>query len=708
MAYTREQYSAAIRRAYESGDTAAANELAEAADAALGVPQESEPDPMFADYSPADVTPLPQAADDFIVGMGKGMTDVGRGVQDLWHRGTGNDDALDRLTKKAEQEDAMFERDLGDSGWATGGQIAGEVAATLPIGMGVAGGAARLGKAAYTGTVAATEGALAEGMTQRGGAAERGTAAAMGAVGGKVSDMGLKLLARRAGKLTGKIDDPVDATARERMAKAAKDGGYQLDAAQATQNTDALFRRNYLNRKAEGASDLAQKQEADILAKTDSFLSDFGGERNPFDLPKDARVDAADRMAQAVRKLKNKDQAEVDRFYTEWREAMGDEPIPLPGMREAAEVPFENASVAAKNAVGDDVQEVLNKYFVNDLNKGADLLDAAGNPMAARKTGLTVGSLESVRQELNELWRDTNSTSGQRFINQVKDSIDEHVSLSFQKLSDDGAATLNMGRKATERYKQMAQDWPRQDFITKIAEEGADGEGFRQLPMTSLNKVLGAGKAADLQKVKNRMALHKDPEVREAWNRMQQVPLIEAIDNAMRAGKSNAANIGFSTKRFRTMLGKYDTKELEVLWGKDKLDEIKSAMDAWDLKDAASTMEMQAVKQNPSGTANVQHNVMSAGVRIGAGLSRVPMVGPLLLAIPAAKNAIAGVWGNLQNDIDVTRLARGQLPAGVDRELRKAAVKAFGEEVYEKYPDAAIVALRNGLREYAQHNNDNE
>lgn len=699
MSYSRDQLVFAARTAMESGDQDMARQIGRRIMAMDAESAQASTEETYSDVTSG-------AGEEFLVGVGKGMTDVGRGAQDLWYRLTGNDKAIAELDARSSEEDAMFERDLGDSGWATAGEITGEVAATLPLGMGVTGAATKAGVnlAARSGSLAAAEGALSEGLTQRGGAAERGLAGAQGALGGKLSDSALKLLGRSASRLTSKVRKPIPDGA-DRITQAAEDGGYTLDSMQASQNTDALYRRKYLTRNNEDMADMALQQEKDILAKADSFLARMGGYRDPNDLPKDARSRAAEGLARTLRGLKDADDAEVDKFYRQWREAAGDDPIPVIGLREAGERPFDDVMVAVDKEVGGDVREVFNKYFMGELDSGSRLMDASGNPFGARSTSLTVGNYEKLQQELNAIFRRTNNGDARNFIGKVKDSLNEHVSLSFQRISDDGVSTLNKGRKATEAYKENLKKWSRDDFLTKMTDKGPDGEMFRMNPKTSFDRLLAVGNKDMLQKAKSRMLLSRDPTVRESWQRMAQVPLLEAIEAARKSGGANAANDAFSVKTFRNTLSKYDSETLGVLWGKETLNEVKRAMSAWDLKDAASSIEMVSKRQNPSGTAAILHNTASAGVRL---LASTPVIGPKLLAIPAAFRAVSGMAAKYADANDVRRIADGKLPSTIEKELKARAREAFTDELVEKYPLATHLVMTQMLREAVQHKNDNE
>ena len=136
-----------------------------------------------------------------LVGVGRGMTNVGRGVQDAWFRMTDDDDSLADLNKTIKGEESSWKALSDESTAASIGEIGGEIAATLPLGgLAGIGGKAAIGKgfgalAKLNGSTklnsagriagnfgeAAIDGAIASGITQRGGLDERMDAATGGA-----------------------------------------------------------------------------------------------------------------------------------------------------------------------------------------------------------------------------------------------------------------------------------------------------------------------------------------------------------------------------------------------------------------------------------------------------------------------------------------------------------------------------------------------
>lgn len=169
--------------------------------------------------------------DKTMIGMGRGLTNTGRAVQDGFYRATGNGDALDRLNARIEGERGAWDTLAENSTAASVGEVLGEVAATAPLG-GIAGAGAKglllkaapkAGALAKGAVLAAADGGVSAGVLQRGGIEERasagaegaawgvGTAGVLGAVGNigrRVSNSG-KNFATETGK---RADDLAEAT----------------------------------------------------------------------------------------------------------------------------------------------------------------------------------------------------------------------------------------------------------------------------------------------------------------------------------------------------------------------------------------------------------------------------------------------------------------------------------------------------------------
>lgn len=131
--------------------------------------------------------------DAFMIGMGKGFTDIGRGVG-----------IVDQATESERQSfEALQQYEPTATG---GGEILGQAAPFVPVGIGA--GAipvtSTLGRAAVTGGLGATEGAI----IARGEGREAGEVAAAAGLGGAVAsalELGLPVIGRVGGKLIRKV-----------------------------------------------------------------------------------------------------------------------------------------------------------------------------------------------------------------------------------------------------------------------------------------------------------------------------------------------------------------------------------------------------------------------------------------------------------------------------------------------------------------------
>ncbi|NIB42118.1 hypothetical protein HBA55_21105 [Pseudomaricurvus alkylphenolicus] len=174
MTVSTDRLYAALQKAHAAGNFDHAKQIAEHIKAA-----QADPEP--------DYTEGMSGADKFIVGVGRGMTNVGRGVQDAYYRATGDDDSLTALNKRIEADEASWRQLADSSTLANVGEVVGEVAATAPVGLGVGGVASKAGlqvgsKLLPTVAVGAAEGATTAAIVQRGGLEERLEAAGEGAL----------------------------------------------------------------------------------------------------------------------------------------------------------------------------------------------------------------------------------------------------------------------------------------------------------------------------------------------------------------------------------------------------------------------------------------------------------------------------------------------------------------------------------------------
>lgn len=673
MSYTQEQFTQAIRKAAAAGDIGAANELAAEADRLFGAtaPPSASKDDVFGDFNPADVTPLPQEADDFLIGVGKGAVDVGRGVQDAWHRVTGNEDALTRLTAKAEAEDAQYRRDLADSGWATAGHITGQVAATLPAGGVVAGLGRGAAAAGHTGRLAVAEGALSEGLSQRGNPGERAVAAAGGAVGGAAGDLAVKGVSQAARRLMAKRDSQGiraaaaarDAEADERVRFARDAGGYTLDRADAALD-DLALREREATRIADTSGEFAAfrgQQEADILARASSFIDEeyqrYIGESGA------AREDAADRLAGLLASERRADEREVSQAYDAWSKAAGDEPLDVTGLGDrlegiVAEIPY------ADRGTREGLRGMLREYGIGT---------------EASAAVFTAGKVERVRKELNAFWQQGRGDAN-KALSSLKEAIDNHVASQVDTLSVDGARAVELGRQATALARENFKKWDKRTIFAKLTETGPDGDSLRKAPQSTLRHFLNKDQVSDLAALKFHLHTVKDPQAAEVWNSIANVPLLEALDAGLKAtgGTSDMLNV----TRFKEVINRLTPRQQDTLWGLDGAVEIRRAVAAWELHGRKPAVRGAI---NNSGTAETLVSLGNMGVRAAG----APGAGTAVLGLLNASKAVQSALRSSLAEVNAQRLANGRLTVDAERrqtaKLKRELLKAYGSPEMLKY-----------------------
>lgn len=134
--------------------------------------------PESADYS---------AGQEFLIGMGRGMVETGRGIRQLGMEGAealGFDVGADEYQQQLAQERALYEQGVGATPAAKVGEIGGMIAATAPTMLIPGGASAQLGTRVASGAGAGALGAAAqpvyEGDFATGKAAQTATGAAFG------------------------------------------------------------------------------------------------------------------------------------------------------------------------------------------------------------------------------------------------------------------------------------------------------------------------------------------------------------------------------------------------------------------------------------------------------------------------------------------------------------------------------------------------
>ena len=670
MEYTREQYKAAIQKAVDAGNVQVANELAA--------------------HAKANLTPEPQVdvggvGNQFLIGVGKGMTDVGRGAQDLFYRVTGNQDALSKLNEKADLEDRMYERDLGDSGAAMAGRLVGEMAATAPVGMGVGAGFKAAGAVARTGLAAATEGAISEGVTQRGSARERLIAAGQGAAFGKLADVGIQRFSRRLnkGRLDGVLErvDELDPAAQARMRQAAEDGGFTLDTAQATQENALLDRADQLVlRKDTGMAEFRAKQEQDMASKARGFINDFGDDADSFSANSFQEM-TAEQMQGKLSGMERTAKSKMSGMYKAFEDAPEDALLPAPNIRQELE-----------DFIASQPPDIVDVYG-SKLRRNIEYFTEGG--LTAKNSGKLIKSFNRIRGA-------SPNGGDSVFFEELKKFTEDRINASLDEVGEDAPQILKDAREARKFAAKYYEDFQAKDVINNITARNNKADELKNNAVSTLRAVTKRGASKDLEKVRDVLKSAGDGEADKTWTMMQQLPLIHALEEAMKGGRSDAASVGFKPTNFRKVLDQqYGEKNLRVLWG-DKYGEVSKALDAWSLSEVSSEARKQGLKLNPSGSAIV-HNMLSVVIRLFASTGRT---GQAILDIPALANVARELRNGAIDGIEAAAIQAGELPPAIRKQLQNEARAQFGEEVLQHYGTALEAIYRSSLRETMQSYRD--
>lgn len=194
-----------------------------------------------------------------LVGIGKGMSAVGSGIQDAYYGLTGQDAKRDELSERIKSEQKMFDEGLGSKfsknrGWASAGELGGQV---IP-GMAIPGGGQTMATRAL---IQALYGGVYEGLTNAGGLGDRLTDAVKGAAGAGFGSAGIETLGKGLSAASGKWADPALKSLNDKLVAM----GLKPTIGDLASPTDASFIRtleDLFHKTSTGVSKLTREAEA--------------------------------------------------------------------------------------------------------------------------------------------------------------------------------------------------------------------------------------------------------------------------------------------------------------------------------------------------------------------------------------------------------------------------------------------------------------
>ena len=589
-----------------------------------------------------------------LIGVGKGMTDVGQ----FFKGAVGAGETPEQRAERDAIQSQLVQR-APIAGRV--GEFIGETVATAPLG-GLAG---SIGKSLLTGVTtrlgAQAGGRFATGAGLVGGGAAEGAAVATqlgeDATTGAAIGAGANLLMPavfRAGKnafqkltgktATGEIFDEATGELTEAATKELQDAGIPLEqfagevqtlvsqnfdpavdlAAQARQAQlqefapEAVARpsrlaqdfpaqsaeeqlialgtpegRNLLQAEQAMQEQLAQGVQTKILGELDTdLISRFNSVSD--DANKGLLGDSA---KLAINEIRDESKAKVDDLYSAARELAGDGQQVFSGnvlsvfKSGANEL---NPSDGLINATGRALKEF------NVIEEGSDLADSFSFKAPVELKDLTLDNAEKLRQRLNKLDpRDGSQDS--LFIGQIRQQLDNEVDSLIDTFPEEAAVAkaFKDARQASAAYNQTFSD---KELVSKLVDFKRGTKDIDQIPSEKVLDVLMRSDLKSVQKVKSLMLEKSTENSRKAWNEMKFTVIDEVLRDSM-----NKQTGEISGQRFNTALSKIGDERLKLLLGNEKFNQLKRFQTV--LSD--QTIPLRRL-ENPSGTSGPVINMLGA------------------------------------------------------------------------------------------------
>lgn len=553
------------------------------------------------------------AYESFLVGIGRGMMTVGRG--------------LGFADPETPQERASFESLKTVAGDAVGaGELVGEVAPFAPFGLGAGAVKSLAGRAAATGLVTGIEAsAIAKGR-----GAESGEATMEGVVAGltfgTLPEIALPIV-NRAGrklisKLTGKVADAIDETGqftkdmRDALDKANITEEQFLEAAGIDDFARSMGVDDATNQAREQAfaqlgltpTEAQRTRDADLFVKQQDAFREGGAVRNALeqqDLRLNQLVDESITQARAgaavsddaigaiTSKALSMDD-EITRLYREAAEAAPD----------VKNVRFVEASKAIKSLAPINERSQGTVKALRDHMIQMGVINKQMRPVGR----VSVSQAEELRQFANSLFEGANA-QGHNVIRAFKNALDEDA------LKAAGADFFDQARAAKRDFERGLTKEALHKFDKNRVSLVRDLLENRIAPEELFDKV-GRGKsrykASDLKDLKRYLFSGSDEQIEQgvrAWNNLR-AEAIERIKAKSFRGPETAEGVRMLSRAgMESGLKEIGDAKLRVFFGNDELKLLRDIGKVSALKEPPPGL---ATGTGPSGPAiRAAHNALT-------------------------------------------------------------------------------------------------
>jgi hypothetical protein len=660
-----------------------------------------------------------------LVGAGQVVASGIEGVQDLYYGATGQDEKREELNRKADDDKAIYDELAERSTAVKVGNVLGEVGVGVATGVGVgglykgvkvaqaAGSVSKLKAVGQTTGILAAEGGVIEGVRNRGDALDRLVDASEGAV----MSVGGQAVLSGAGKLIGSVGrgftkkaghEALDATRGSRDAliaakktSALEGGGYILDDVDAHATRSGVSRRDQLRRynspQGQALLDRHARTELDVTDKARSLID----EANTFEGTTGLRTDVdgrSENVAHALQSLRSEDISKVDAAYDSWRSAAGADKVlfdttPIRGKMSSF---VEDSKLSADREVHSQLTRILKHYGVLETKGKAALV--------APKKPLTAGNYEQLIQDINGLYSPNNNVASKRLMSEVRELLEESKYQMLESAPGASKEAISLGEAARQSRKSFAAKWERGDIVDKLTSLKRGSEDYRAKPVDAMKYLMRPANRKELQRVKDVMALSKNPEHKQFWADAQAAPLFDALEKSLKGSRvAEGGTPQFNNRVFMQELSRYSDAQLDVLYGKGWTEKLNRAGKAWALREVRPDFQSN---MNPSGTAEATHNTSAAAIRYFSASGN----GGKLLAIVQGMSA----WKNIKEltriKLDYDKLLAGQLPGVsedvLEQQIKEAIRKAFPNPQFTQYDSTFSAVSRQLLRSWENNQLD--
>ena len=567
---------------------------------------------------------------------------------------------------------------LAPIGGAAGAGAKGtlQVASRLKRGRDIAGGL-RLGA-----TGLAAEGA-AVGAYNTGGEGDVAKAAATGAV----TDLVIGGTLNKAGEAFGsairrshtpnqraassKVDDAL-AEASERISDADEYGGFSMNTGTAVGTQRALGDLENLRGSPEGGRIISEADaqiERDVAEKARSFADEFGGKADDaLDWETSGKT-----LQESLAGQRTADEKAYKELYSQFDElvATGDRSLDSFGLQKV----MDDLSATHLNSSNQSTIKAIEADFARRLQDG--------------NKPLTVGGVEDLIQDINQLWKDVGMSSGQKkAIRDYKEGLETYVDgvLSSAGGGDDILLAAGEARKAR---RQFSNDWEAGDIIQKITERTEGGEFA-----VDYYKSLKTLKASELRTLRARtLGIDNGADVMRS---LQQAPLLEAFRAATKArrGARMEGNVPvFNDAAFSNVINRIPKETQVELWGEEFVEHLGKGMDAW----AGRTIHMKGGSSESTPLLLVlaqQARFLSSGASRNFGMAASGMVGSVrnTVSAPARKRGAEAMVGGLDLPVETRQAMINDVLDDLEDAFTGAGGREMGDAIRTYFRVGAVNA----------------